>query len=459
MTKIDKISTSDAYNTLELIEDLRYEVQLLSEELSLLFPERLVQKRGNAYSNRFLSQLWGLSINYISALVYKIKQGSDFVIGKEALLQLQKRLEERLGVKALGCFSIIKKYQDNKITILKFVDTLEKELGRVSGEIQVTDEEFGLIIGGTNGFIKDILARISQPTHIDYNPNYKFSKERLHEFRDFLYEISGSRAKKCFDLLKRYETLNPDLKEYSKQQYTVKKPDYFKNIEEDPEVSYWFGFLCADGSRSGAPYQLTIELSVKDTERLEQFAKTILFPLDRISFRTRPKWYKGELKWFQSARLGFICRPMAKDIDDLGFQGSKAKQKSVPDYVVRAVSKAREVLERTKVDWWLTLPGKVALSFLLGFYDGDGHYEGSKYAEICSSSKEFLEHIKELFEIKNKVVTGVAPGEDAWCFDKKYVSAGLYTLTLGPKLFDKMINSYIGSMKRKRPQNPAKFSR
>ncbi len=58
MTKTDKISTSDSYNTLELIEDLRYEIQLLSEELSLLFPERLVQKRGNTYSNRHLSQLW-----------------------------------------------------------------------------------------------------------------------------------------------------------------------------------------------------------------------------------------------------------------------------------------------------------------------------------------------------------------------------------------------------------------
>ena len=451
MTKTDKTSTSDTYSTLELIEDLRYEFQLLSEELSLIFPERLVQKRGNAYSNRFLSQLWGLSINYINALVYKIKQGSDFVISKEALLQLQERLEERLGAKALGCFSIIKKYQDNKITLLKFVDILEKELGRVSGEIQVTDKELGLILGGTYGFIKGILRRMKTPTFFDYNQSYKFSKERLGEFKAYLYEIFGSRAKKCFELLNRYETLNPDLKEYSKQQYTINKPNYFKNIEENPEASYWFGFLRADGSRSGAPYQLTIELSAKDTDHLKQFAKVIGFPLDRITFRTRFKWYKRELKGYEAARVKFSCKPMANDIDKLGFQSSKAEQKFIPNYVIQTLKKANKMAKQTNIDWWLTTPGKVGLAFLLGFFDGDGHYAGSRYAEICSSSKNFLEHTKELFEIKNKVVTGVAHGEEAWCFDQKYVSVGLYTLTLGPKLYDKMINSYLDSMKRKRP--------
>lgn len=445
----------DTYNTLELIKDLRYGIQLLSEELALLFPERLIQKRGNAYSNRLLSQLWGLSVNYISALIYKIKNGSDLIISEESLLQLQEMLEERLGAKALGCFGIIKKYQDNKITTLKFVDTLEKELGRVSGEIEVTDEEFGLILGGTHGFIKDILRRMKTPTFFDYNPNYKFSKERLGEFKDFLYKIFGSRAKKCFELLNKYETLNPDLKEYSNQQYTINKPNYFKNIEENPEASYWFGFLRADGSRSGAPYQLTIELSAKDTDHLEQFAKVIEFPLDRITSRTRFKWYKRELKEYKAARVKFICKPMAKDIDKLGFQSSKAEQKFIPIYVIQALKKANKMAKQTNMDWWLTTPGKVGLAFLLGFFDGDGHYAGSRYAEICSSSKKFLEQIKELFEIKNKVVTGVAHGEESWCFDQKYVSVGLYTLTLGPKLYNKMINSYMDSMKRKRPQNPA----
>lgn len=445
-----------AYKTEELIKDLRNEIQLLSEELVLLFPDRLVQKRGNSYSNRLLSHLWGMAANYISSyVVYKAKRNSDFIIGKEALYQLQEKLEEKLGAKALGCFEIINRYQNNKISTLKFVDILERELGRVSGEIEVTDEEIGLILAGTHGFIKDILARIRQPSHLFYNPNYMFSKERLSEFKDLIFEIFGSRAKKCFDLLKRYQTLNPDLKEYSKQQYTIKKPDYFKNIEENPEGSYWFGFLRADGSRSGVPHQISIELSVKDKDHLELFAKAVDFPLDRITFRIRYKWYKGELKGFESTLLQFICRPMAKDIDNLGFQNTKAGQNYLPDYVVQALKKARETSKRKPIDWWVTLHGKVALSFLLGFYDGDGHYAGGRYAKICSSSKEFLEQIKELFEIKNKVITGVATGVESWIFDQRYASAGLYTLTLGTKLYDMMINSYIDSMKRKRPQNPA----
>jgi len=445
---LDQIS----YNSIDLIKDLRNEIQILSEELAQMFPNRLVQKRGNTFGHSHLSQLWSGYKNYLTRVIRMAKEDSDFIIKEKALLRLQEKLEERLGTKALGCFQIIRRYQSNEINTLQFVDMLEKELGRVSGEIKVTDKELSLILAGTHEFIKSILARIRQPANPDYNPHYKFSKERLSEFKDFLFDIFGFRAKKCFDNLKRYELLNPDLKEYSKQQYTITKPDYFQNIEENPEKSYWFGFLRADGSRSGAPHKITFELAIEDKDRLEEFAKAVGFPLDRIEYSTRYKWYKGMLKRYDLGRIQFVCRPMAQDIDDLGFQSSKAEQKFVPDYIVQALTEAKKT---SKIDWWLTLPGQVALAFLLGFYDGDGTYEGGRSAQILSSSKQFLEHIKKLFEIKNDVLTVRALGEDAWAFDRKYVSGGFYSLALGPQLYDMMINSYKDSMQRKRPQNPA----
>ena len=331
---------------------------------------------------------------------------------------------------------------------------LEKELGRVSGEIKVTNEELGLILAGTRTYIKDILGKMAQDTHSDYNPHYNFSKERLNEFRNLLFTIFGSRANKCFNLLKRYELLNPDLKEYSSQQYTITKPHYFQNIEEDPEASYWFGFLRADGSRAGYSYTISLALAKKDKDRLEEFAKVVGLPLDRIEFRTRYKWYKGKLKGYDIGRLQFVCRPMATNIDDLGFQSSKAEQKIVPDYVIQAIKEAKKIAKQTNIDWWLNLPGQVALAFLLGFYDGDGTYIGGKSAVIYSSSKQFLKHIKDLFEIKNDVLEAMAPGEDVWVFDHEYISKGSYSLALGPKMYDMMINSYKHSMKRKRPQNP-----
>jgi len=444
-----------SYNTRDLIKDLREEIQQFSEELAQMFPNRLLKKRGNKYSHSHLSQLWEMSDSYVrSGVIASAKQNSDFIIAEKALLQLQEKLEERLASKALGCFEIIRRYQSNEINTLQFVDMLEKELGRVSGEIMVTNEELSLILAGTHQFIQSILSRMTQLTHRRYNPHYKFSKESLSEFKDFLFEMFGYRAKKCFDNLRRYEHLNPDLKEYSKQQYTIINPHYFQNIEKKRDASYWFGFLRADGSRGGAPYTIAIELAEKDIKTLKGFAKKIGFPLDRIETRAQYRLYKGKLKEYKSARIKFVCRPMAQDIDNLGFQSSKADQKFVPDYIVQALKEAKRISKQTNIDWWLTLPGKVALAFLLGFYDGDGTYRGGRSARIYASSKQFLEHIKELFEIKNKVFKAMEPGEETWVLDRKCVSKGFYSLALGPKLYDMMINSYKYSMKRKRPLNP-----
>ncbi len=211
----------------------------------------------------------------------------------------------------------------------------------------------------------------------------------------------------------------------------------------------------ADGSRSGDPHKITFTLAKKDENTMEQFADAIGFPLDRIEPRTRYQWYKGQLKGYETVRIQFACRPMAEKIDKLGFQSSKAEQKFVPNYLVQALKEAKKTSKQTNIDWWLTLPGKVALAFLLGFYDGDGSYEGGRSAKIYANSKQFLEHIKELFEIKNKISTIRTPGEEFWAFDRKYISRGFYSLALGPKLYDMMINSYEDSMKRKRPQNPS----
>ncbi|MBA7571573.1 hypothetical protein ES708_13338 [subsurface metagenome] len=442
-----------SYNTKDLIEDLRNEIQQLSEELAQIFPNRLAIKKGNRFSHRDLCKFWGWSVTYVQYYLNRTIEDPNSVFNEEALFKLKEKLEESLGAKALGCARIIERYKNNEINTLQFVDLLEKELGRVSGEIKVTIEELGLILAGTHMFIKDILSKMATSSHSYYNPHYKFSKERLSEFRDFLFEIFGDRAQKCFDMLKKYERLNPDLKDYSLQQYTITEPRYFQNIEKKPHASYWFGFLRADGSRSKHYFSIYIELTKKDKKTLEKFAQAVGFPLDRIKIRTRYRWYKGELRGYDSAYLKFICKPMAQDIDDLGFQSSKAEQKFVPDYVIQALKKAKKIAKQTNIDWWLTIHGKVALAFLLGFYDGDGTYKGDRQARIYVSSKDFLEHIKKLFKIKNKIITAVAPGEDIWVFDQKYISKGVYSLALGPKLFDMMMNSYEYSMERKRPQN------
>jgi len=55
--------------------------------------------------------------------------------------------------------------------MLIFIELIEKELGRVSGVVSVTNEEIGLIFGGKKDYIKQIIARINNPNlGKNYNP-------------------------------------------------------------------------------------------------------------------------------------------------------------------------------------------------------------------------------------------------------------------------------------------------
>ena len=448
-TEIGKLNL---YKTRNLIEDLRNEIQQLSEELALIFPERLITKHGNKYSHQALSQLWGRNEKYVSSYVIKrVKEDPGFTIKEKDLIRLKEKIEELLGVKAKGCFEIIKKYQNNELDTLQLINMLEEELGRVSGEIKVTDKELGMVLTGTRGFIKNLFTRIMYPSHHSYNPHYKFSKERLSEIKAYLYEIFGHKSNKCIELLKIYEKLNPDLKKYSLQQYTITRPNYFYDIEKHPEKSYWFGFLSADATRAEKTGRITIELALKDKELLEKFAKAVGLPINRIKSRLIYRRYKGVLKEYKTAILRFACKPMGIDLDKLGFRSSKNKLNALPNYVIQCLNKAKKKSKRENIGWWQTLSGKVALGYLLGFYDGDGTYKGGKSAGIYAKNKTYLNHIKELFEIKNKIITTKIPGEIGMVFDQECELKGCYRISLGPKLFEMMMKSYEGSLKRKRP--------
>jgi len=71
------------------------------------------------------------------------------------------------------------------------------------------------------------------------------------------------------------------------------------------------------------------------------------------------------------------------------------------------------------------------LAFLLGYFDGDGTIGTSK---ITTGSLKFLEQIKQLFNIPNKI----------------HKRKGAFDLYLGANLFDEMLDNYQNSLPRKR---------
>ena len=111
------------YTTLELINDLKTELQRFPEELALLFPER-VEK----FKHRHLSIFWKKSQGYISKVISKIennKQYFRFLDDEDGLKKLEKINFKEFGLKRRKCISLIENYRNNNITILEFIKNWE----------------------------------------------------------------------------------------------------------------------------------------------------------------------------------------------------------------------------------------------------------------------------------------------------------------------------------------------
>ncbi len=433
------------YSTLELIDDLREELQKQPGVLAEMFPERLLHSTGV-----YLSQFWKDNDGFIRYAVYrarKIKPTHSFK--QKDLAFLKEKSLKTFGTGALGLIHIITEYSSERLTIFEFVKEFKNELGKVSGDIKVSKKELSAIFGMSEGYISEITNTIENPSDPDYDPNFKFSIEVLKQLSQNLL-VQEYSFRHVLKFIKRYERVNPDLKDYSNQQYTIENPRFFSNIF-NIIPSYWFGFMSADMWITKDRYTIGMKLSIKDKEQLDNFADAVGYKKDRIHPRPTFKKYKGEIKRYVAGLIEFVCRPMWQALRELGLFGSKGEIKSVPAYVRYAIEMAKKEVKNLDIHWSQTKYGKIAHAWLLGFYDGDGHHYGGYSAAVFSSSKKLLLDIKDLFESPNPVKTKIEPGTEVMVFDKLTISKGFYRLQLGPDVFRRMLLTYGKSMDRKRP--------
>ncbi len=416
------------YSTLNLIEDLKGEIQKYPEILSQIFPNRY------KYNHKQFSLFWrgGRNINYISKLLAKSKNEKNFSLDERDLDLLEEHFKRKFGNRVTNYYHIINQYKNSKISLIIFIELIELELGKISGDVKVTYGELARILGRHENYVYHIRKYILSQNNRRYNPNYKFDLETLKDFKTNLRIIFRNKARNSLSYIDKYIQLNPDLKEYLYEKVTIKNPHFFKTIDCEKKA-YWFGFLCADVKITGKKYgyMIRLELATSDRERLIKFANAIGFDVERITDRKR--WYydkNGILKLKKSSYIQYKSRSMLQDLLKNGLSTS-ASNRGLPNFV------------------WNLNNSNLALAFLLGFYDGDGSWFGGYSAEIYSSNKEILIQIKRAFQIeypvrktKNKVVDS---------FTGEIIHRAAYRITLGVKLFEKMIKSYDGSMKRKRP--------
>ncbi len=439
-----------SYCTLEFIKDLMSELQKQPEALAKFFPERVKK-----LNNRALSLLWNYNKDYIQTIISRITYGKapNFRFKPTRLNTLKKIVSERFRVRALGLLKIIENYKHSDMTTIEFINEFKKELGRTSGLIKVTKKELSLLFGKSIDYILSIIASLKDPMNNDYKPNFKFSIEILEELKQN-FEIEKYSLLNFLKVIEEFEKLNPDIPTYTHMQYTISNIRAFHDIFNDAKAAYWFGFLCADGYVNDVKYLISLELTKKDRRSTEKFADFVGFDRSRIRDTTQFKKDKdGKIDIYYKSIVAFIAKPMVNKLKELGIFGSKSERKSVPNFIKEVIKLAKEEVEKhdLNIHWSKTKYGKIAHSWLLGFYDGDGQHKNGYSALIFSSNEVFLNEIKELFESPNEVHTTVEPGTEISVLGKKTISIGFYKLTLGPEVFKRMLLSYKHSMVRKRP--------
>ena len=414
------------HTTLVFLEDLRKELQQNSEVLSKLFPERL-----RRYNHTDLSKFWLRSSEYVTRTLYRFKKDPSCKFPQRAIDDLKNILINQYGsIISSICLELIKRYESKKLSLSIFIELLLKEVPKISGQINVIDSELNTLFGYGTGRVTDIVYDITTR-----GKNFKFSLERLYLLRDNLLALVGERAKKCLELIEKYRVSNPDIRLYSYQQYTIENPTFFHDMKTKDQF-YWLGLLCSDGHlrKIRQDYTIQLKLSVNDIDRVEGFAEAVGLPIERIKYIIELKEdNNGNIKPYHYTAARFCCKPMAEQLESLGFLRFKAGKIGLLDIIKIQLRNAKNYKF-----WGDTQDGKKALSFLLGFYDGDGHLKKSRTASIISNNKKLLYEIKILFGSPN------IPRPN-----KKDQS---YQLALGPNLLMAMMLSYSNSMQRKRPK-------
>ncbi|TKJ22684.1 MAG: hypothetical protein CEE43_05505 [Promethearchaeota archaeon Loki_b32] len=360
------------YNVKNFIDELLNILNNYPKEMYNLNPNRVL--RGHSgFTLKDLSKLWGHHDGYVSERLQYHKKNSKYILPEKNLNELEKKIRKKFGNKANFCYELINSHKECHISLDLLIKKLRNELGKISKSVTTTLGDIALIFGygyRMMGYIRG-------------NKNFILTKRRLSIIRDNLKLFLGNKAKKVIKLVEKYENCNPEIPDYANQKYTITKPNFFSDINKDPQIMYWFGWLCSDGwvSQYGNKhYQIQLKLKRKDRIVVEKFATAVGYEQDRIFDETYLyKDENGELRTILSSRVFFGCKPMWFDLVKLGIL--KFKYKGHVPYIIKdLISQARKANPDGKLI--LTEDGRLALNFLMGFYDGDGNHHGGMSARF-----------------------------------------------------------------------------
>jgi hypothetical protein len=425
------------YTVKSFIDDLTEELNKHPKEMYILNPNR-ISREHTGCTLQDISKLWGHYDGYVSEKLNYHKNNRNFVLPRKNLNELKQNLKKKFGPKANACFRLIDSHSSGQLSFNTLINNLKIELGKISQSVKTTLEDLALIFGYGYGMM----------AYIHQHDNFVLSREKINLIENNITQVLGSKADKSLKICKKYIKKNPNLHEYANQKYTITKPNFFQDIYNG-EAMYWLGWLCSDGwvSQPGNKhYQIQLKLKREDRIIIERFADAIGYDHERILDETYLLKEGGNIRQINSSRVIFGCKPIWHDLEKMGIFDFKNSGK-VPHIIKQVIDEAKS--NNPSGQLITSYEGRLALNFLMGFYDGDGNYRGGMSARILNSKKKFLEEIADLFDIPNNVNVNAKNYIDKNTF--QIIWKTRYQLHLGTDIFKQILLSYETSLDRKRP--------
>ena len=277
----------------------------------------------------------------------------------------------------------------------RFKDYIRSDLEISKSNREIIEQKIN-IIEEENIIEKYILYYLS-------NTTYKIDKiiKKIKELKGLTTSY-----KTIKDLEKKYNLEGRETYRDSKIHPNLNR-EYF-NVINTKEKAYLLGFLYADGwvvQRKDSSKIMGINVNPKDENIIDYFINCVNANISKKSYYT-------DNRGKDIVHL---------DICDQRFCNSLIIQGIIP--------KKSNIIEYPKF-----IDREKSLSFLLGFFDGDGTQGTTR---ITCGSKKFLEMIKKTFNISYKI-------------DKDKRKKHSYFLHLGAELFNEMLDNFKNSLPRKR---------
>ena len=194
----------------------------------------------------------------------------------------------------------------------------------------------------------------------------------------------------------------------------------FDNIDTK-DKAYWLGFLMADGSNDSKTHKIKFSQKITSKYIVEELCDFIGIDKNKIkdierTFRSnRNKKYNGRI--YKTSVIYFYSNHMSECLASYGIKSPKIDN-------MRLFECGNEELE---------------LSFLSGFYDGDGQ---SKQSSIFCKNYDFLYYIKEKYKLHTKITTKSNDLGSCFALHLTIPFRRRIILTYPSKIPDKMLLDY-----------------